>query len=167
MGISLGVHGRDQVNCGWIGSFVIVCRSSRYQTEVATWEKQHGDAIWSRPQPWICCWVSYRCCRVEDRIYLRRSGNTDVVAILVLVFYKRVPFTFFRWPVSVQNQVLHTLCVFQAEGENVSKLEKADILELTVRHLHRLRRSHDAAEDAHRFQVCTEQSRGMKTGNVY
>ena len=24
----------------------------------------------------------------------------------------------------------------QAEGENVSKLEKADILELTVRHLH-------------------------------
>jgi hairy-and-enhancer-of-split protein len=30
----------------------------------------------------------------------------------------------------------------QAEGENVSKLEKADILELTVRHLHRLRRQH-------------------------
>ncbi|KAL1465379.1 hypothetical protein WDU94_004958 [Cyamophila willieti] len=28
----------------------------------------------------------------------------------------------------------------QAEGENVSKLEKADILELTVRHLHKLRR---------------------------
>ncbi|XP_071439465.1 enhancer of split mbeta protein-like [Hetaerina americana] len=28
-----------------------------------------------------------------------------------------------------------------AEGENVSKLEKADILELTVRHLHRLRRT--------------------------
>lgn len=27
-----------------------------------------------------------------------------------------------------------------AEGENVSKLEKADILELTVRHLHNLRR---------------------------
>nr|CAD7267081.1 unnamed protein product [Timema shepardi] len=27
----------------------------------------------------------------------------------------------------------------QAEGENVSKLEKADILELTVRHLHKLR----------------------------
>ncbi|KAK7869632.1 hypothetical protein R5R35_010002 [Gryllus longicercus] len=27
-----------------------------------------------------------------------------------------------------------------AEGENVAKLEKADILELTVRHLHRLRR---------------------------
>ncbi|KAF4517714.1 hypothetical protein B566_EDAN013392 [Ephemera danica] len=30
----------------------------------------------------------------------------------------------------------------QHEGENVSKLEKADILELTVRHLHRLRRQH-------------------------
>ncbi|XP_050434413.1 enhancer of split mgamma protein-like [Adelges cooleyi] len=28
----------------------------------------------------------------------------------------------------------------QNEGENVSKLEKADILELTVRHLHKLRR---------------------------
>ncbi|XP_055843929.1 enhancer of split mbeta protein-like [Episyrphus balteatus] len=27
----------------------------------------------------------------------------------------------------------------QADGENISKLEKADILELTVRHLHRLR----------------------------
>jgi hairy-and-enhancer-of-split protein len=43
--------------------------------------------------------------------------------------------------------------VFQAEGENVSKLEKADILELTVRHLQRLRRPRDAVEDAHRFQV--------------
>lgn len=30
----------------------------------------------------------------------------------------------------------------QAEGENVSKLEKADILELTVSHLHKLRRQH-------------------------
>ncbi|CAH2093070.1 unnamed protein product [Euphydryas editha] len=28
----------------------------------------------------------------------------------------------------------------QSEGENVAKLEKADILELTVRHLHKLRR---------------------------
>ncbi|KAL1123426.1 hypothetical protein AAG570_002506 [Ranatra chinensis] len=28
----------------------------------------------------------------------------------------------------------------QSEGENVSKLEKADILELTVQHLHKLRR---------------------------
>lgn len=28
----------------------------------------------------------------------------------------------------------------QSEGENVSKLEKADILELTVRHLHKLKR---------------------------
>lgn len=43
----------------------------------------------------------------------------------------------------------------------MSKLEKADILELTVRHLHRLRRPRDAAEDAHRFQVCTVQSRGL------
>ncbi|XP_023724419.1 enhancer of split mgamma protein isoform X1 [Cryptotermes secundus] len=41
----------------------------------------------------------------------------------------------------------------EAEGENVSKLEKADILELTVRHLQRLRRPRDAAEDAHRFQA--------------
>ncbi|XP_018563160.1 enhancer of split mbeta protein-like [Anoplophora glabripennis] len=30
----------------------------------------------------------------------------------------------------------------QNEGENVSKLEKADILELTVRHLHSLKRQH-------------------------
>ncbi|KAJ8972254.1 hypothetical protein NQ317_014619 [Molorchus minor] len=30
----------------------------------------------------------------------------------------------------------------QSEGENVSKLEKADILELTVRHLHSLKRQH-------------------------
>lgn len=30
----------------------------------------------------------------------------------------------------------------QSEGENVSKLEKADILELTVRHLHTLKRQH-------------------------
>ncbi|KAJ3646037.1 hypothetical protein Zmor_023648 [Zophobas morio] len=30
----------------------------------------------------------------------------------------------------------------QSEGENVSKLEKADILELTVRHLHGLKRQH-------------------------
>ncbi|KAK0179020.1 hypothetical protein PV327_007847 [Microctonus hyperodae] len=30
----------------------------------------------------------------------------------------------------------------QAEGENVAKLEKADILELTVRHLHTLRTAH-------------------------
>lgn len=30
----------------------------------------------------------------------------------------------------------------QNEGENVSKLEKADILELTVRHLHNLKRQH-------------------------
>jgi hypothetical protein len=52
------------------------------------------------------------------------------------------------------------VCVFQAEGENVSKLEKADILELTVRHLHRLRRPRDAAEDAHRFQVSCSPSRG-------
>ncbi|XP_067011260.1 enhancer of split mgamma protein [Anabrus simplex] len=44
----------------------------------------------------------------------------------------------------------------EAEGENVSKLEKADILELTVRHLHRLHRlsqPRDAMEDAHRFQA--------------
>lgn len=35
----------------------------------------------------------------------------------------------------------------------MSKLEKADILELTVRHLQRLRRPRDATEDAHRFQA--------------
>lgn len=33
----------------------------------------------------------------------------------------------------------------QAEGENVAKLEKADILELTVRHLHNLRRKRKLA----------------------
>ncbi|KAK3911736.1 Enhancer of split mbeta protein [Frankliniella fusca] len=44
-----------------------------------------------------------------------------------------------------------------AEGENVSKLEKADILELTVRHLHRLRREQRLAAnpvtDADRFRA--------------
>lgn len=45
----------------------------------------------------------------------------------------------------------------QAEGENVSKLEKADILELTVRHLHKLRRQQRLAvnpvTDADRFRA--------------
>lgn len=45
----------------------------------------------------------------------------------------------------------------QAEGENVSKLEKADILELTVNHLHRLRRQQRLAAnpvtDADRFRA--------------
>lgn len=40
----------------------------------------------------------------------------------------------------------------QAEGENnVSKLEKADILELTVRHLHKLRKQQ--AEDGQRYKA--------------
>ena len=34
----------------------------------------------------------------------------------------------------------------QAEGESVSRLEKADVLELTVRHLHKLRRSQQLTE---------------------
>lgn len=45
----------------------------------------------------------------------------------------------------------------QSEGENVSKLEKADILELTVRHLHKLRRqqrlSANPIIDADRFRA--------------
>ena len=45
----------------------------------------------------------------------------------------------------------------QSEGENVSKLEKADILELTVRHLHKLRRQQRLAAnpiiDADRFRA--------------
>lgn len=45
----------------------------------------------------------------------------------------------------------------QSEGENVSKLEKADILELTVRHLHKLRRqqrlSANPVIDADRFRA--------------
>ncbi|EDS38482.1 enhancer of split mgamma protein [Culex quinquefasciatus] len=45
----------------------------------------------------------------------------------------------------------------QNEGENVSKLEKADILELTVRHLHKLRRQQRLAVnpviDADRFRA--------------
>ncbi|KAM3965720.1 enhancer of split mbeta [Aphomia sociella] len=44
----------------------------------------------------------------------------------------------------------------QSEGENVAKLEKADILELTVRHLHKLRRqrrlSLNPSADADRFR---------------
>lgn len=35
----------------------------------------------------------------------------------------------------------------QAEGESVSRLEKADVLELTVRHLHKLRRSQQLTEN--------------------
>lgn len=46
----------------------------------------------------------------------------------------------------------------QAEGENVSKLEKADILELTVRHLHKLNQNHrltirNPLEELQRFQA--------------
>ncbi|XP_056633667.1 enhancer of split mbeta protein-like [Diorhabda sublineata] len=45
----------------------------------------------------------------------------------------------------------------QSEGENVSKLEKADILELTVRHLHKLRKqqrlSTNPIIDADRFRA--------------
>lgn len=45
----------------------------------------------------------------------------------------------------------------QSEGENVSKLEKADILELTVRHLHKLKRqqrlSCNPVIDADRFRA--------------
>ena len=45
----------------------------------------------------------------------------------------------------------------QAEGENVSKLEKADILELTVRHLHKLTQgrrlfTRNPLEDIQKFQ---------------
>nr|CAD7592966.1 unnamed protein product [Timema genevievae] len=53
----------------------------------------------------------------------------------------------------------HYLCqqttdALSAEGENVSKLEKADILELTVRHLHKLHTGgpRDAVEEAQKFQ---------------
>ena len=46
----------------------------------------------------------------------------------------------------------------QAQGENVSKLEKADILELTVRHLHKLQQSQrlmprNPLEEVQRFQA--------------
>ena len=51
----------------------------------------------------------------------------------------------------------------QAQGENVSKLEKADILELTVRHLHKLQQAQrlmptaaslrNPLEEVHRFQA--------------
>ena len=46
----------------------------------------------------------------------------------------------------------------QAEGENVSKLEKADILELTVRHLQKLNQSHrltirNPIEELQKFQA--------------
>lgn len=58
------------------------------------------------------------------------------------------------------------MVIFQAEGENVSKLEKADILELTVRHLHRLRRSSRAGEEAFRFQVSYRLLAGKKQGTV-
>ncbi|XP_063243562.1 transcription factor HES-2-like [Bacillus rossius redtenbacheri] len=47
------------------------------------------------------------------------------------------------------------LGALEAEGENISKLEKADILELTVRHLQKLRTfgARDVVEEAQRFQA--------------
>lgn len=50
------------------------------------------------------------------------------------------------------------LSTLQAEGENVSKLEKADILEYTVQHLHKLRRHNrlnlgSTVADADRFRA--------------
>lgn len=48
------------------------------------------------------------------------------------------------------------LSTLQAEGENVSKLEKADILEFTVQHLHKLRRQNrlsNPVTDADRFRA--------------
>jgi len=60
----------------------------------------------------------------------------------------------------------------QSEGENVSKLEKADILELTVRHLHKLKRQQRLAGnpiiEADRFragftQAANEVSRVLAT----
>ena len=41
----------------------------------------------------------------------------------------------------------------QAEGENVNKLEKADILELTVRHLHKLSKTTDQDNGQDHFQA--------------
>ncbi|XP_026676318.1 protein deadpan-like [Diaphorina citri] len=43
--------------------------------------------------------------------------------------------------------------IITAEGENINKLEKADILELTVRHLHRITKPHDPTEEVQRFQA--------------
>lgn len=42
---------------------------------------------------------------------------------------------------------------FKVEGDNISKLEKADILELTVRHLTKLHSPKDPVADAKRFQA--------------
>ena len=40
-----------------------------------------------------------------------------------------------------------------AEGHNVSRLEKADILELTVKHLQKMKQQHEAdAEEAQKFK---------------
>jgi hairy and enhancer of split, invertebrate len=57
----------------------------------------------------------------------------------------------------------------QTEGENVSKLEKADILELTVRHLHRVRRQQRRPTFADRFRAgfthcASEVSRCLTSG---
>ncbi len=50
----------------------------------------------------------------------------------------------------------------QADGENINKLEKADILELTVRHLKRISRLQDPIQEAHRFQVQLSQYYKLK-----
>lgn len=41
----------------------------------------------------------------------------------------------------------------ETEGENVQKLEKADILELTVRHLHKLRGQRDVSQQSDKFKM--------------
>ena len=60
-----------------------------------------------------------------------------------------------------------TVCL-QSEGENVSKLEKADILELTVRHLHKLSQAQrlvlnrspleDLAKFRHGYSSCAHEA---------
>lgn len=45
--------------------------------------------------------------------------------------------------------------IIQTEGENVNKLEKADVLEMTVRYIKRITRMTDPIQEAHRFHVST------------
>lgn len=58
------------------------------------------------------------------------------------------------------------LTALQAEGENVSKLEKADILELTVQHLHKLRRQHRLSSCSTANVTTNTTSTNINNGNT-
>ena len=57
----------------------------------------------------------------------------DIMTAALQVQYSRF--------LQLYNSTVYFSVTLQAQGENVSKLEKADILELTVRHLHKMQQA--------------------------